>query len=155
MYVWFPIRRNLISHKAELADAQSMQAKRYSGGSNKTDLWEGFCDWSTLIAHSGNFALWDIVKHILAERNRQNEATINHKRSVNSALRQFHTMRSHPKTNVFTHTMVHWNIYTLEWASRKIRSHNWSITILVGTIFEWIRSIRARTAIEVILSMEI
>jgi len=31
-----------------------MQAsdKRYSGGSNETDLWEGSCDWSTLNVRS-------------------------------------------------------------------------------------------------------
>ena len=55
-----------MSPGAELADAQSMRAndKRYSGGSIETDLWEGSCDWSTLIAHSGNSAPWNIEKHI-------------------------------------------------------------------------------------------
>ena len=39
-----------MSHWAELADTQSMQAnnKRYSGGSNKNDLREGSRDWLAL-----------------------------------------------------------------------------------------------------------
>jgi len=41
--------------------------------------------------------LLNIGKHILAERNRQNEATINYERSANSALRQFCTMELHYK----------------------------------------------------------
>ena len=89
-----------MSHGAELADAQSMKDKRYSGGSNETDLREGSCDWSTLIMHSGNSTPWDIGKHILAERNRRNEATTNHKRSVNSALCQFCIMGSHLKSQI-------------------------------------------------------
>jgi len=65
-----------------------------SGGSNETDLQEGSCDWSTLIAHSGNSAPW-IGKHILAEWNRWNEAMTNHKRFANSTLCQFRIMKSH------------------------------------------------------------
>ena len=76
-----------MSHGAELADAQPMLAndKRYSGGSNQSDLREGSCDWSALIVYSRNSALWDIGKHILAERNRLNKTTINHESSANSA----------------------------------------------------------------------
>ena len=94
MIIEFPI-----SHGAELADAQSMQAndKRYSGGSNETDLQEGSCDWSTLISHFGNSTLWDIGRYILAERN---EATTNHKYSANSALRQFRIMRSYSYSQI-------------------------------------------------------
>ena len=50
-----------MSHKAELADAQSMQAndKRYSNGSNENDVREGSCHWPALIVHSGNSAPWE------------------------------------------------------------------------------------------------
>jgi len=56
----------------EHADTQSMRTndKRYSGGSNKSDIREGSCDWSVLIAHSKNSTQWDTGKHIIAERNR-------------------------------------------------------------------------------------
>ena len=76
-----------MSHKAELADAQSMRTndKRCSGRSNESNLREGSYDWSALIAHSGNSAPWNIGKHILAERNRLNEAMTNYERSANSA----------------------------------------------------------------------
>jgi len=38
------------------------------------DIREGSCDWSVLIAHSKNSTQWDTGKHIIAERNRLNEA---------------------------------------------------------------------------------
>jgi len=49
------------------------------------NLRKGSCDWSALIAHTGNSASWDIGKQILAERNRLNEAMTNHERFANSA----------------------------------------------------------------------
>ena len=47
-----------MSHRAEFIDTQSMRIndKRYSSESNESILWEGSCDWSALIAHSGNSA---------------------------------------------------------------------------------------------------
>jgi len=38
--------------------------------------------WTELIAHSASSTLWDIGKHILAERNRRNKATTNHEGST-------------------------------------------------------------------------
>ena len=78
----------LMSHWEEIMGEQLMRAndKRYSGRFNENDLEEDSCDWSELIPQ---IAQWNIGKQILAERN---EATINHDRSANSALRQFCTM---------------------------------------------------------------
>jgi len=79
----------LMLHWAEIVDAQLMRAndKRYSDRFNENDLEEDSCDWSELIPQ---IAQWNIGKQILAERNRRNEATINHERSANSALWPHH-----------------------------------------------------------------
>jgi len=76
--------RNLISYVLWSGTCWcAIQAQLYSGGSNESDLQEGSCDWSALIAHFRNYAPWDIEKHILAEQNRLNKI-INHARSTNS-----------------------------------------------------------------------